>query len=209
METLGDKLLEIRKKKGFTQEELSDFAKINLRTLQRIEKGETVPRGNTLKMLCSVLEINMEDILDYGKTEDNKYIRFFHLSVLTFIFIPLGNIIIPLILWLTKRDKIIGLNEQGADLLNFQILWTLIFSGLMVAGILIYSAPFLNSMAENPDEIPNLTGSAADPGLLPPVLAIALILFLINIIYPIIASILAGRGRIKRYYFPLIRFVRI
>jgi hypothetical protein len=36
-------------------------------------------RGNTLKMLCSVLEINMEDILDYGKTEDNKYIRYFHL----------------------------------------------------------------------------------------------------------------------------------
>ncbi|MCX6262508.1 MAG: DUF4870 domain-containing protein, partial [Bacteroidia bacterium] len=30
--------------------------------------------------------------------------RLFHLSVLTFIFIPLGNIIIPLILWITKRD---------------------------------------------------------------------------------------------------------
>jgi transcriptional regulator with XRE-family HTH domain len=62
METIGDKILEIRKRKGLTQEELSDLAKINLRTLQRIEKGETVPRGNTLKMLCSVLEINMEDI---------------------------------------------------------------------------------------------------------------------------------------------------
>jgi uncharacterized Tic20 family protein len=151
----------------------------------------------------------MEDILDYGKTEDNKYIRFFHLSVLTFIFIPLGNIIIPLILWLTKRDKIIGLNEQGADLLNFQILWTLLFSGLMVAGISIYSAPFINSLAEDPNGVPNLTVSAADPGLIPPAIAIALILYLINIIYPIIVSILAGRGRLKRYYYPLIRFVRL
>jgi transcriptional regulator with XRE-family HTH domain len=48
METIGAKILEIRKRKGLTQEELSDLAKINLRTLQRIEKGETGLRGNTL-----------------------------------------------------------------------------------------------------------------------------------------------------------------
>jgi uncharacterized Tic20 family protein len=167
-----------------------------LRTLQRIEKGETIPRGNTLKMICSVLEINMEDILDYGKTEDNKYIRYFHLSVLTFIFIPLGNIIIPLILWLTKRDKIIGLNEQGADLLNFQILWTLLTSGLMVAGITLYAGNVL-------------TGTPPDSDSIPPIFAIAGILYLINIIYPIVVSILTGRGSLKRYYYPLIRFVRI
>ena len=196
MEPLGDKLLELRKKKGFTQEELSDLAKINLRTLQRIEKGESVPRGNTLKMLCSVLGIKMEDILDYGKTEDNKYIRFFHLSVLTFIFIPLGNIIIPLILWLTKRDKIIGLNEQGADLLNFQILWTLIFSGFMVTGIALYL-----------DNV--VAGTPPDSDSFPPLFIIGGILFILNIIYPVIVSILTGRGSLKRYYYPLIRFVRI
>ncbi len=196
METIGDKILEIRKRKGLTQEELSDLAKINLRTLQRIEKGETGPRGNTLKMLCSVLEINMEDILDYGKTEDNKYIRYFHLSVLTFIFIPLGNIIIPLILWLTKRDKIIGLNEQGADLLNFQILWTILTSGLMVGGLTVKVGDIISGSA-----------TAKDP--FPPVFIIVGILCLINIIYPIVVSILTGRGSLRRYYYPLIRFVRL
>lgn len=196
METLGDKILEIRKRKGLTQEGLSDLAKINLRTLQRIEKGETAPRGNTLKMLCSVLEINMEDILDYGKTEDNKYSRYFHLSVLTFIFIPLGNIIIPLILWITKRDKIIGLNEQGADLLNFQILWTLLFSGLMVSGITHYFANVMD-------------GTPADSGSSPPLFIIGGILIILNVIYPIVVSILTGRGSLKRYYYPLIRFVRL
>jgi transcriptional regulator with XRE-family HTH domain len=196
METIGDKILEIRKRKGLTQEELSDLAKINLRTLQRIEKGETGPRGNTLKMLCSVLGINIEDILDYGKTEDNKYLRYFHLSVLTFIFIPLGNIIIPLILWITKRDKIIGLNEQGADLLNFQILWTLIFSGLMVTGITLY---FDNAVAGTPQDLDSF----------PPLFIIGGILYILNVIYPIIVSILTGRGSLKRYYYPLIRFVRL
>lgn len=196
METLGDKILEIRKRKSLTQEELSDLAKINLRTLQRIEKGETVPRGNTLKMLCSVLEINIEDILDYGKTEDNKYIRYFHLSVLTFIFIPLGNIIIPMILWSTKRDKIIGLNEQGADLLNFQILWTLLFSVLMVSGIIHYI-----------DNV--MDGIPPDSDSLPPAFIIGGILYILNIIYPIVVSILTGKGSLKRYYYPLIRFVRL
>jgi len=59
METIGEKILEIRKQKGLTQEELADRAKINLRTVQRIEKNETEPRGNTLKMLCNVLELLM------------------------------------------------------------------------------------------------------------------------------------------------------
>ena len=122
METIGKKILELRKRKGLTQEELSDLAKINLRTLQRIEKGETEPLGNTMKRLCEILEINLEDILDYGKKDDKHFLIFFHLSVLSFLIIPLGNIIIPAILWLTKREKVIDLNERGADLLNFQIL---------------------------------------------------------------------------------------
>ena len=67
METIGAKILEIRKRKGLTQEKLSDLSKINLRTLQRIEKGTSEPRSDTLNNLCQVLEVNMEDLLDFGK----------------------------------------------------------------------------------------------------------------------------------------------
>lgn len=54
MNPIGDKIFEIRKRKGLSQVELSDLSKINLRTLQRIEKGVTVPHGSTLKksLLC-------------------------------------------------------------------------------------------------------------------------------------------------------------
>ena len=72
MESIRAKIVEIRKRKGFTQEELSDLSRINLRTLQRIEKGETEPSSNTIKNLCQTLEINLEDILEFGKTEDHK-----------------------------------------------------------------------------------------------------------------------------------------
>lgn len=121
---IGEKIKEIRKKKGLSQEELAESSKVNLRTIQRIENNESEPRGKTLNLICEVLNINTEDILDYGKQEDKSYLMIFHLSVIVFLVIPLGNIILPLILWQTKKDKIIGLNEIGANLLNFQIIWT-------------------------------------------------------------------------------------
>ena len=131
MNEIGKKLKELRKKKGLSQEELAESASINLRTIQRIENNESEPRGNTLNQICKVLDVNAEEILDYGKQTDNSYLFFFHLSVLSFLVIPLGNIILPMILWQTKKDKVIGLKEAGANLLNYQIVWT-VFSSLSV-----------------------------------------------------------------------------
>jgi len=131
MNEIGKKIKELRKKKGLSQEELAESACVNLRTIQRIENNESEPRGNTLNHICKVLEINAEEILDYGKQTDNSYLFFFQLSVLSFIVIPLGNIILPMILWQTKKDKVIGLKEAGANLLNYQIIWT-VFSSLSI-----------------------------------------------------------------------------
>jgi len=126
MKNIGQKIKDIRKQKGLSQEELAELSKINLRTIQRIENMENEPRGKTLHLICSVLEVNVEDILDYGKQDDTNYLVIFHLSVLVFLVIPLGNIILPLILWMSKKDKIIGLESIGVNLLNFQIVWTIL-----------------------------------------------------------------------------------
>ncbi|WNH11717.1 helix-turn-helix domain-containing protein [Thalassobellus suaedae] len=126
MNDIGNKIKEVRKRKGLSQEELAEAAKVNLRTIQRIENNENEPRGKTLHLICEVLDLNTEDLLDYGKKTDNSYLIYLHLSVITFLIIPLGNIIIPFILWMTKKDKIIGLKETGTNILNFQILWTLL-----------------------------------------------------------------------------------
>ena len=126
MKNIGQKIKDIRKQKGLSQEELAELAKVNLRTIQRLENSENEPRGKTLHLICDVLEVNVEDILDYGKQDDKGYLVIFHLSVLAFLAIPLGNIILPLILWLNKKDKIIGLQSTGANLLNFQIIWTVL-----------------------------------------------------------------------------------
>jgi transcriptional regulator with XRE-family HTH domain len=136
MNEIGLKVKELRKKKGLSQEELADFSNVNLRTIQRIENNESEPRGKTLSLICDVLQVNIEELLDFGKKLDNSYLILFHLSVLSFIVIPLGNIIIPLILWMNKKDKIIGLKQVGANLLNFQILWCIIAFITLILGVI-------------------------------------------------------------------------
>ena len=187
MNPIGTKIFDIRKRKGLSQSELSDLSKINLRTLQRIEKGVTVPHGNTLKNLCQVLDVNIEDILDYQKTADLKFIRFFHLSVLTFIIVPVGNIIIPLILWRKNRDRIEYLEEQGINLLNFQILWTLICNGFLLMFTIFRIQHWSNSMF---------------------FFYLAGVSCMINILYPITISFLIGKGRMRNYYYSWIKFIK-
>lgn len=119
MKGIGSKIKDIRRHQGLSQEELADLAKLNLRTIQRVENNSNQPNGKTIKLLCNALNINIEDIVEYGKTEDNTFLILFHLSVLSFMVLPLGNIIVPMILWLTKKDRIVGLKEAGANLLNY------------------------------------------------------------------------------------------
>jgi uncharacterized protein len=51
----------------------------------------------------------------------------------TFLGIPFGNLIVPLIIWLLKRETHPFVDEQGKESLNFQITMTLygIIAGLL------------------------------------------------------------------------------
>ncbi|MES2484594.1 MAG: helix-turn-helix domain-containing protein [Bacteroidota bacterium] len=187
MTTIGKKIAVIRKQKGLTQEEVADLAKINLRTLQRIEKDETEPRGNSLQGICLALGINVEEIVDHGKIEDKSYLVYLHLSVLTGIVIPFGNIILPLILWLNKRDRIHEVYKQGTNILNYQILWAIITNALFFTYIMlkITKAQFYNEFAYA-----------------------AIALYLLNFIYPVINAIRIKRGVVKNFYPVVIPFIR-
>jgi transcriptional regulator with XRE-family HTH domain len=63
MDRIAKKISETRKIKGLTQEELAEQAKINLRTIQRIENSESEPRGKTLNLICDVLEIDSTELI--------------------------------------------------------------------------------------------------------------------------------------------------
>jgi len=59
---LGLKVVELRKAKGLTQEELVERCNINVRTIQRIEAGEVMPRSYTIKSIMDALDY------DFGAT---------------------------------------------------------------------------------------------------------------------------------------------
>ncbi|MCR5886260.1 helix-turn-helix domain-containing protein [Hymenobacter sp. J193] len=55
------RILAIRKSKGFSQEMLAEQSGVSLRTIQRVEQGETVPRGHTLQALAAALGVSLAD----------------------------------------------------------------------------------------------------------------------------------------------------
>lgn len=59
---LGKKILELRKQKGFTQEELVEQCNISVRTIQRIEAGEVMPRSYTVKTILDALDFDLEQL---------------------------------------------------------------------------------------------------------------------------------------------------
>lgn len=76
------KIKELRESKGLSQEELSEKAGISLRTIQRMENGESIPRGSTLKNIASSLDVSLdyfntipEEINDSTLTEQTKLER--------------------------------------------------------------------------------------------------------------------------------------
>lgn len=68
---LGKKLAEIRKGKGITQEELVDRCNVTVRTIQRIEAGDVVPRLVTMKLIAEALDCNLESFSN-SEAEDKK-----------------------------------------------------------------------------------------------------------------------------------------
>lgn len=61
---LGRKIIELRKAKGYSQEELVEKCKLSVRTLQRIESGEVMPRGYTLRIIFEELDYEISELSD-------------------------------------------------------------------------------------------------------------------------------------------------
>ena len=58
-----------------------------------------------------------------------------NLSALTFIFFPLLGIIVPFMLWTSRKGKLKNINKIGRDLINFEITWTIL---LFFAALILF-----------------------------------------------------------------------
>ena len=184
---LAQRIKDLRFRRGLSQEKLSEIAEINLRTVQRIESGETDPRGDTLKRIAIALNVTPDELIDWTEQEDKGFLAFFNLSALSFIVFPLLGIIVPLAIWILKRDKIKYANEMGKRLLNFQISWCLLifmFYGVLLMGLIFHL-----------------------PIRLPVMVFLTPILYLINGVFVVVNSVRTYQGK-RVFYKPAIRFLR-
>jgi len=55
------------------------------------------------------------------KAENRQLLVWTHLSQLLDIVTGFGGFIVPLVLWLTQRDTIMNMDENGKSIINFQI----------------------------------------------------------------------------------------
>ncbi|HEX2396375.1 MAG TPA: helix-turn-helix transcriptional regulator [Bacteroidales bacterium] len=82
---LGKRISELRKGKGLTQEELVEKCNISVRTIQRIENGEVMPRSYTIKTILAALDYDLNMIPEENAPLLDKMVtgikRFFLLDI--------------------------------------------------------------------------------------------------------------------------------
>ena len=70
-----------------------------------------------------------------------------HFSAFAGCVFPFGNILAPLIIWLSKREDYPLVADQGKEILNFQISMTLYFIVSAVLAIVLIGIPILIGLA--------------------------------------------------------------
>ncbi len=138
---LANRIKELRSRNGFSQEELADKTGLSLRTIQRIENGETQPRGGSLKRIAMSFGVSPDEITDWQIVEDKNVLTMLNLSQLGFLAFPLLGIIIPLIIWILKKEKVKGVNRLGISILNFQITWTITLCVIYIGSFIRFILP--------------------------------------------------------------------
>lgn len=128
-------IISARQQKGLTQEELADISGLSVRTIQRIENGESIPRSYTIRMIANALGQQYEDLV---KSEtpvpavagqpfasgDKHFLQLFNLSCFAYLVIPWVHFLIPNYLLKKQNSLQQETIELGRKLLRQQIYWT-------------------------------------------------------------------------------------
>ena len=100
--------------------------------------------------------------------QDNQLIVITHLSQLITLLTGFGSLILPLILWLTQKEKVYAMDTHGKNIVNFQLslivyfiiciplilLFGLGILGFIVLGIIFIVFPIINAIKASNGESP-------------------------------------------------------
>jgi len=76
------------------------------------------------------------------KRTDNQFLALTHLSQLLTYITGFGGLVVPLVIWLTSKDSVNGMDEHGKSIVNFQLTMLLIFC-ISIPGIILFGLGIL------------------------------------------------------------------
>jgi len=116
---LQSKVKLLREQKNLTQTELAEKSGLSLRTIQRIESGQSL-KGFTLKAIAQILETEPENLFPKEENIPIDRAKLINLSALSGLIIPFGGIIFPAILTYKTQDS--TNRELGKSIICIQII---------------------------------------------------------------------------------------
>ncbi len=153
-DVLAERLIYQRKRKGFSQEKLAEMTNVTVRTIQRVEKGEVQPQLRTIKLLAAALDVEMDDLLQLDDPKEEslqkKWLLLMHASPFIGFVIPFLNILLPLFLWIHKKDDNALYDNHGRAVINFQITLTLMFIVALITLVTVEGLGFFFFIAVIP-----------------------------------------------------------
>lgn len=100
--------------------------------------------------------------------QDNQLLVITHLSQLIMFITGFGSLILPLVLWLTQKEKVYQMDAHGKNIVNFQlslIVYTILciplillfglgLLGFIILGIMSLIFPIINAIKASNGEVP-------------------------------------------------------
>lgn len=141
------------------------------------------------------------------RTSERTYGSLLHLSVLTKYFIPFGNFLFPIILWVTRKKESSFIDHHGRQSLNFQISLFLYSLFIALAGVVTLLLLLFGNINDTFWQLPDSYWQreiASNVGVIFTVVCALTLLIglkILELVCVITASIRAGDG--KAYHFPI------
>ena len=147
--SLPQRVVSARKKKGLTQEELAGLANVTVRTIQRIESGETTPRSYTLKVIADALGISFEELhtttgqqetsdasLNANAANDAEdhvnFLQLLCLSCFSYLVLPLIHFLVPVYLLRKRKERNPQVLGYARWVIKCQVYWVITLNLLLL-----------------------------------------------------------------------------
>jgi transcriptional regulator with XRE-family HTH domain len=151
---LHQTIVNARKRKGLTQEELAERTGVTARTIQRIESGDGTPRQYTLKAIASALDLAYDELIvtslpietgtpallqnEATEQEDTRhFLRLLCLSCFSYLVVPFLHFLIPAYLLKRKRATNPAVVARSKTIILSQIHWLIALHGVMLLTFIV------------------------------------------------------------------------